>query len=178
MKSKTGWKVLSAFILIAAFSMVARSANVVYNEVLVSDSVLAAHSAEYEIDLRSFGIGAMSTHAVYSSAPVSAVDFTGGTQSTGSFTVAFYSQLSTAVATNKITVGAVANIKGDTIYLPGYAFREGVDWLAADSSSVSAHNLANVMTKVPWLSISTNALSAVIYTTTPVGVSWNSISAW
>lgn len=170
---KNVWVAAAAALLLGALARVSEAAVVIYDQAIIDSSGLSIDTAPY-IDLRAVGIGALSAQATYTSATVSAVTFTDGTQSTGSFTVLDNTALSSASASNNITVTENAGVSGARLNLPGYSLREGIDWVKRDVASNTAVSLKAALDKVPFLSVS--RVGAVIYATAPYGSFWNSFT--
>lgn len=168
MKNKIGWYAAG----LLALALTARASVVVYNALLVNEAALA-YDNTYAVDLQKTGIDSVSAQATYSSATVAAVTFRDGSQSTGSLTVLNYAALSTASATNQVTVVSNAGLAGAVLALPGFVFQEGLDWKAVDTTSGTAASLAAALAEVPSLHVS--RVGSVVYATAPaVGAYYNS----
>lgn len=155
-----------------ALATIAYASVIVYNQLLVNETALA-YSNTYSVDLQSNGINSVSAQATYSSATVPAVTFRDGTQSTGSLTVLNYLALSTASATNRVTVVTNTELDGASLALPGFVFVEGVDWRKQSTTSGTAASIAAALAQVPSLHVS--RVGSVVYTTAPsVGSYYNS----
>lgn len=170
LKKKVGWYALGALLI----AMVAHAVTIIYNAQLVNESALA-YNKTYVIDLQNVGIGSISAQAVYSSATVPSQTFQDGTQSTGSFTVVTIAALSSATASNNVTIANNAGTLGSSLILPGYVLSNGINWLTADVASNTAVSLAAALQTVPGLQVSLAPGSTVIYTTAPsYGTFYNS----
>lgn len=167
MKKKIGWYLTG----VLALAMVAHASVIVYNAMLVNETALA-YSNTYVLDLNKNGINNLSAQAVYSSATVSNVTFGDGAQSVGTATVLNYVALSSASATNHLTVTSTSALIAATIAVPGYTFRQGVDWGVGANVTATALNIKNALAKVPYLSVS--ASGGVVYATATYGSIYNS----
>lgn len=167
MKMKIGLYLAGALFM----AMIARASVIVYNAQLVNETALAYNNT-YTLDIQSNGINALSAQAVYSSATVANVTFGDGRRSTGSFTVADYTALSSASAVNHITVASNTGLENATIIVPGFTFRNSVDWAPGNTSSNTAVNIKNALSQVPYLSVS--AAGNVVYATATYGSYYNS----
>lgn len=167
MKRKVSWYAAGVLLL----AMVARAGIIIYNSVLVNTPALAYNNT-YTVDLQSLGIGALSAQAVYSSATISNATFQDGAQSTGSFTVLNYLALSSASASNSLTIVSNAIPANASIAVPGYVFFNGIDWAVGNTSSNTAQSIKTALATVPWLSVS--ASGSVVYATATYGSLYNS----
>lgn len=152
------------FVLIAVFAIAAPifAADVIYQGPLVNETGIA-YSKDYDLDMNSQHIDAMSVQAVYSSATIAAATFYDGTKSTATITVSS----GTACAKSRLIIG-------------GYALTEGIDWFVDNTSSQTASNLNTAIMKNPFMTaivVSTIAEGGtVIYSTsTAVGTASNYI---
>ncbi len=101
-------KIASAVLLIALASLGIAKATSIWWKTLIAETALAYNNT-YVVDMdQQAPISRLSAQAVYSSATISAVSFTDGTASTGSFTVANVSNFIARGATDTITVAATA----------------------------------------------------------------------
>lgn len=166
LKKKVGWYVAFGALALAVVVGIAHASAIVYNAALVNQPALAYNSA-YVLDLQSAGITSLSAQAVYSSATIPSQTFQDGTQSTGSFTVLSNTTLSTATATNNLTVANNAGLAGATLVLPGVVLQQGLDWAILDVASNTASSIASALQTVPGLQVSHAAGSSVVYTTAP-----------
>lgn len=170
MKKNIGWYAAG----LLALAMVAHAGIIIYNAPLVTETALA-YSTTYPFDLQSNGISALSAQATYSSATVASTSFTDGSQSTGSFTILSFAGLIAAPAVNHITVVTNTGLTGALITLPGYTFREGIDWKAQSTTSGTAASIKAALAAVPYLATSRGAGSSVVYATATVGSYYNSV---
>lgn len=150
--------------------MIARASVIVYNAPLVAAPALAYNST-YSVDLLTNGIGALSAQATYSSATVSNATFTDGSQSSGGFTVVNYAALSTAPATDNITVVSTTGLASANITVPGYVFVNGIDWATQATTALTAQSIGAALATVPYLSVS--VAGSVVYATAPAGSLYN-----
>lgn len=168
MKKKIGWY----FAGVLALAMVARAGIITYNAVLVNETALAYNNT-YPVNLQSNGIGTLSAQAYYSSATVANATFKDGSQATGSFTVLSFAALKSASAVDHLTVTNTGLAgSGATIIVPGFTFREGVDWAVGNVASNTAVNIKNALATVPYLSVS--ASGSIVYATATAGSYYNS----
>lgn len=167
MNKRIGW--YAACLL--ALAMVTRASVIVYNAVLVNETALAYNNT-YSVDLQSNGVNALSAQATYSSATIPSATFQDGSQSHGSFTVLNYAALAAAPAVNHITVVTNTDLTGASLVLPGYVFREGLDWHKVATTSGTAESIKLALAQVPFLSVS--RAGSVVYATAPAGSFYNS----
>lgn len=153
-------------------SMLARAGAIAYNSALVSETALAYNNA-YSLDMYARGITSVSAQASYSTATVPGASFGDGAQSTGSITVLNFAALSSAAASNNLTVVTNTGLGGALVTLPGYTFREGVDWKAGATTALTAESLRAALARVPYLSVS--RVGSVVYTTATAGSYNNSL---
>ena len=118
-------------VLALAIAAVARATAIVYSANLVNETALAYNNT-YPLDLQTLGVTSISAQAIYSSATVPSQTFQDGTQSVGSLTVLNNNGLSTATAANNVTVVDNTGLAGAQLILPGYVFRQGLDWAVMD----------------------------------------------
>lgn len=168
MNRKISWYAAGLLVL----AMTVRAAVIVYNATLVNETALA-YSNTYSVDLQANGINSLSAQAVYSSATVSNDTFKDGAQSTGSFTVVTYTALSSASATDNLTVVNNSLPANALIGVPGYVFYNNQDWAVGNTSSNTALSIKNALATVPWLSVSVSG--NVIYATATYGSRYNSM---
>lgn len=147
-------------------------AEIVLSNTIVDSPSLAADST-YALDLLKIGVNSISAQANYAPASVAPVSFTDGTQSTGNLTVVDFASLTAASASNHLTVSNNAGLSGAVVTLPGYTFREGVDWSVGATSADTAASLRLALLKIPFLSVSRSG--SVVYATAPAGAYYNSL---
>lgn len=161
MIKKIGWCAAAVMAMI----MGARAA-IVYDSTLANETALA-HDSTYTLDLQQVGVNNMSAQAVYSSATVAGVLFDSGSQATGSVTVLDYASLSSAAASNHLTVASTSGLTGATLTLPGFVLMEGVDWRVQSTASGTAESIRLALNTIPLLVSSRSG--AVVYSTTTAG---------
>lgn len=155
---------LGALLLLSAGTARAYQAN------LVNGTVSANTTAE--VDLAELGLGLLSAQATYSTATIPAQTFGGGTPSTTSLTVASLAGLTTAYATNQITVVSTTGLTNATIVIPGYVLRRGFDWQVGATKAITAANIAAALNNnAPWQHA--GATGAIVYST---ATSWGTSS--
>lgn len=139
-----------------------------YSGYLVNEPALA-YSNTYYIDTSVYNANRISAQVLYSSTSLAATNFQDGAQSTASFTVVSYTALSTATATENITIGSTSGLNGAILTVNGIDLLIGRDWgvTRASKASVAASLATAITTAFPNLS-STNT-SNVVYTTATVG---------
>ncbi|MCX5794968.1 MAG: hypothetical protein NTY77_05700 [Elusimicrobia bacterium] len=140
--------------------------------VLANESALA-RDLTYQMDLQTLGIGNLSAVVSYTSATLPAKTFSDAPHATGTVTVVAPSALSTAAATNQVTVVSTAGLAGGYITMPGYVWQEGVHWKKGATTAATATNIATLLqAKVPW--IRARAVGSVVYATAAyTGTSYN-----
>lgn len=158
---------------VLALALIARAATLNLNMVLVNDPALAYDNA-YPINLQANGITTLSAQVSYGSATINDVPFSDGSQSSGSFFVGDPTGFSTAPATNNITVVSTSSLNNASVVLPGFVLLNGVNWATRSTTDLTAQSLANALRTVPFLSVS--VVGSVVYTTTPAGSYYNTIS--
>lgn len=144
-----------------------------YTGNFVSQQPGLAYSTAPAMDLAAYDTSRISAEMIYSSVTFSAVSVPSGKQSTGTITVLSYAGLSSATATNQMTVvstqmwnGAYITVNGTNLYL-------GQQWSRATTSSVTASNIATAIhTAFPLISAAANA-SGVIFATATYGTAGN-----
>ncbi len=129
MKRKTA--VLAAILGIVAGVAVART---IYRGPLVYESALA-YNKNYVLNVANYGIDQLSATASVSSATVTNQTFTGGTVSSGSFTVNTITNLDGKQGTNTITVLSTTSISGASIAIGGTTLTESVRWWVQTSTN-------------------------------------------
>lgn len=149
--------------LLAAGS--AMAAQTTYSATLVNETSLG-NDTNYEVDPKALGSDSVSAVAAYSSATVSNVTFSMGRVSTGAFTIANTTGLTTSYATNNITVVSNTGLSGIVITFRGASITEGIDWFTGATSSYTAASLASAMnSRFTSITSTAPAGSSVIYST-------------
>ena len=173
LKKQAGWYAAVALAAVGVIAAIAHAANIVYQGNLLQSSG-QAYSTTPSLNLNTVGIGALSAQVTYSSANFVASTFVDGQQSTGSFTVVTNTALSTATASNYLTVNSNTGLTGLVLTLPGFTFTNGVDWATQDVASDTAKSIATAL-RIAGVLTSQATNSAVIYTTAPTyGTYYNS----
>lgn len=143
-----------------------------YNGYIVNNFSIS-QSTSITLDLSVYDSSKVSAQVIYaSSTPTGfSAQFLDGSQSTGNITVISYTSLSSASATNKLTVLSTASLGGTVLALPGYSFTAGTDWFSTFTASGTANNIANILKTVSYLSVS--SAGAVVFTTATYGSIYN-----
>lgn len=135
-----------------------------------------AVDTSWTIDLQRLGVNSLSAQATYSSATIPAKTFTDGSPSSGAITIASLTGLTTAYATNTITITSTGtDLAGAIVIMPGFQLKCGVDWAAGPTVSSAATSLAAALNQNP--SINAVAVAGVITITAKTTGAWaNTIS--
>lgn len=189
-------KFIAAILLSSLCAIGISKATNIWWKTLVSETALAYNNT-YVIDLdQQAPISRLSCSAVYSSATISAVTFTDGTPSTGTFTVTSVANYVATAATNTVTVSATSallavaatdyitvtstnGLTGSQLVITGpgiarIALVGGTDY-AVSLPTTTATNIATAIGKIPGLRA--QALSTVVYATAAVaGIGGNSFT--
>lgn len=167
--------VVPAAVLLAAGAL--RAIGIV--NPFVNETALA-YNKTYSIDLNKAALNTISAQANYSSATITAQTFSSGQVSTGSLKIVDNTSLSTASATNAITVLSTAGALGDSLvvtkrFKPGaFVFTAGRDWNYMNTTTGTAASILTALNTVP--EFSTIRAGAVLYSTANTfGSSSNSI---
>ncbi len=166
--------------VVAALGVFAALAHALGLSGLIVNQPGLAYSTRYVFDLNAADVNTVSATAVFSSAAYTSATFGTGQVSTGSITIASNALLSTAAATDQITVTSTAGAWGDSIVikkreLPGaYVFLQGRDWSYGATPTAAAASIAAALNTIPWLSA--NSVGAVVYATAPTGAFYNGIT--
>ncbi len=138
------------------------------------------YSKRYTYNLANLNVNTVSATATYSSATFTSATFTTGQTSTGTLTVIDNTKLSTASATEAITVTSTSGAAGDSIVVtnllkPGaYVFIAGRDWRYGATTALTAASIKRVLDTVPYFA--TSRAGAVLYSTsTTAGSNANAI---
>lgn len=167
-------KLISLLVAGVMAMSVATHSEIVLNSVIANETSLA-HDATYQADLLGLKAVGLTGQAVFTSASTpSPVTFQDGRQSTGSITIVDYTVLSTAAATNTVTVTSTSGLTNAAVTLPGFELKQGVDWLVAGTTVATAASLQTALQRVPNLTVS--RIGAVITLTAPVGTAYNSLA--
>ncbi len=162
--------------LLASASATAKT--VVYSDNLVNETSLGADT-NYDLDLQTRGIDSVSAVVTASSASIATASFVDGRVATGTLTVASLSDLTTAYATNKLTVVSKDGISGKMIRLAGIPIIEGQDWYAQSTKALTATAIAAALNaKFSGIILSTAPTGSVIVysTATTAGKAANSLT--
>ena len=136
-----------------------------------------SHDKVYVINAQVQGISHASAQASYIDGTPATVSFKDGSASTGSLLISDLSGLTTAYATDTLTVsGASPSLKGASVAFSGVVLREGVDWSVGATTHLSAVKLtAAINAKVLWASAVENT-SVITITARGVGSYYNSMT--
>ena len=145
----------------------------VFSGNLANETALA-YSKNYDVDLVAQDISAMSAQAIYSSATVAAATFNNGQISTGSITVNTLAALTTAYATDTLTILNITGLDGAAVAISGHIFIEGRDWRKGTTTTTAAKSLSDIIAAKTDLVISTYSANVVTLTAPVVGSYYNS----
>lgn len=134
-----------------------------YSGPLVNAPTGVAYSNTYSLDLAKYDSSKVSAQVLYSSLTYTSPTFSDGTESVGSATVISYADLSSATATNRLTVSGNNWPLGSIINLNGTQLVGGVNWAKGNTSSNTATNIATAISLVS--GFIANASSNIVYTT-------------
>lgn len=138
-----------------------------YNGPLVNAPTGAAYSNTYALDLAKYDSSKVSAQVLYSSVTYTSPTFSDGTESTGNVTVISYARLSSATASNYLTVNANNWPLGAILNVNGTQLVGGVNWAKGNVSSNTATNIAAAI--VAGVSgITASASGSVVYATATV----------
>lgn len=144
----------------------AAASTVVYSDNLVNETSLAVDT-NYNLDVG--GMDNVSAMVTASSATIANVAFDDGRAATGSFTIASLTDLTTAFASDKLTILSTNSLSGAIIRLGSIPFIEGKDWHASTTKALTATTLAaGLNTKFAGIIVSTAPTSSVIVYSTAV----------
>lgn len=138
-----------------------------YSGYLVNEPALA-YSNTYYIDTSVYNANRISAQVLYSSTSLAASNFQDGAQSTASFTVASFAALSSATATENITILSTSGLNGAILTVNGIQLLIGRDWDTRTSKTSAAASLAAAITNAFPNVASTNT-SNVVYSTATFG---------
>ncbi len=159
-------RIVGLSLAVLAIAAIARAMVVVYQGPLVNESGLAYNNT-YTLDTLSTHVDYVGAQAVYAKAAPSAVTFTDGQVSTMSLTVSGLTSLTTAYASDKITIASNSALSGAVLTINGTTLTEGVDWSKAAVSSNTALSLKGAIDRRFSSIIATSLASgaSVIFTT-------------
>lgn len=156
---------------ITALSMTA-SATVVLNSTLASETFLAHNATYASSDLSNLKVIGLTGQVVYTSAATpTPVTFQAGSQSVGSITIANFAVLNATAATNTLNVASLSGLTDASITLPGYVFRQGIDWATQSTASGTAESIRLALIRAPFIQASRSV--STITLTTPIGTLYN-----
>lgn len=172
----------SIIALLGAFSLafcINTTPLMAYSATLADESI--SYDKAFVLDVAGNNITYLTAQAVSSNGTPAAKTFTDGNISTGAITIGTLARLTTAYATDTITISSVVGLSGAGVSvgpvtgLPGFVFIEGRDWRKGTTPTTAAASLAAAMAaKIPGLSFSPS--SGVITITAPkTGTYYNSI---
>ena len=133
-----------------------------------------AVDTSWTIDLQQLGVNSLSAQATYSSATIPSKTFTDGAPAVGVLTVGSVAHLSTAAASDTITITSTSGIAGAYILMPGFQLKCGADWAAGPTVSSAATSLAAALNKNPLITATPSA-GVITITAKTVGAWANSI---
>lgn len=162
--------ILALCIAITSFSAKEASA---YSAYLVNDPKISIDSS-YVLDVEANNLTYATAVAEYDDGTPAAKTFTDGQISTGNITVADLAALTTAYASNTITVLSTSNLANAQIALPGYTFKQTIDWRVGSSTSATAASIATALAKIPWLTV-TRDYAVITITAKVPGAYYNTI---
>lgn len=140
--------------------------TVVYSADLVNDAALPADT-NYDLDLETRGIDQLAAQVTATSATIASPTFNNGRASTGTITIASLTDLTTAFATNRITVLSTMSLSGAQIRLAGIPITEGTEWNRQATKALTATDIARALNvKFAGIIVSTAPNGqAVVYST-------------
>lgn len=187
-------KLAAAVVLIAGLARFSAASEIVLNSSSVVNSVIAP-TQNFVLDLNANRVDSLSVQVNYSSANASTVSFTDGQTSTGSITIVSLTGLSTAYATNKITVASNAagtkasahvtiisttGLTGESLTITqgntSHSFTSGAGWASAGlTTTQAAASLAALIqgSSSYLLMTATNVANVIYATATSVGITPN-----
>lgn len=165
--------IVGALVLAAAALGIREARSLVSFNTYLVNTPAQAYSGTTVFDTNQNGIYTMSVQAVYSSDTFRSSSFGDGTASTGSVIVTDYLSLTTATATDRITVVSTTGLLGASLTTQGAVLQNGVVWRTSDTTSHTAAILAAALAQVPGFRAS-SAGNVVFATATLYGASYNS----
>jgi hypothetical protein len=167
---------LILFLSLALSFGIAWASTIVYTGYLANESV--GYAKAYSLDLKTAGrarrsIDTVTATAVVSKPVMSAVTWTDGGLSTGSFTVSSVSNIGGVQGTSSITVVSTSSLKNQYIEVNGKRLRNGYEWKTKATTALTATDIARILDYVT--GVDASAASNVVYATaTSVGTAYNS----
>lgn len=166
-------KKIIGLLIAGSLALATAAHSTVVLEQTLADETSLAHDATYQADLTGLKLVGLSGQAQYTSAATHApVTFQDGTQATGSVTIGDYTVLGATAATNTLTVTSTSGLTGAQVALPGFVFRQGVNWLVGATTALTAENIRAALATMPNMTVS--RIGSVITLTAPVGTAANS----
>lgn len=163
--------------LLCGFISPAVASTPVMNKPLVNETALA-YSNTYVLNMSSPMIDSLSFQAIYGSATIPTVSLNDGKQSTATITVVSNTALSTAAATNYLTVLTTKSITNAAVTINGITLTGGTHWLNdVTYSSWTARSIRDAINSyVPGIVATTGGASIVYTTATAPGTYGNNIT--
>jgi hypothetical protein len=152
--------ILGAISLIANLSVCSQA----YSATLADEDI--SYDKSFVLDITANNLTYASAVATYNDGTPAAATFTDGRISTGNIRIASLTGLTTGYASNTITILSTSSLSGAMIALPGYVFKQNIDWRVGATTSETAVSLSAALAKIPWLTVTVNA--AVITITAKV----------
>ena len=183
-------KLIALFSLFLAAPLRAQIAPVqssngsVYSGNLANVSALNV-STIYTLDLSSFQSSRISAEVTAGTATIAAATFNDGSQSTGTITISHDGTgtpvgLSSATATDRVTIISTGSLVGSVLTVAGYPITgvkngaTGLQFNVTNNTTSTAISLAQAIARIPGLITSNSA--SVVYTTAAYGSFYNSYS--
>lgn len=168
----------------AQIAPVQSSNGSVYSGNLANVSALNV-STIYTLDLSSFQSSRISAEVTAGTATIAAATFNDGSQSTGTITISNDGNgtpvgLSSATATDRVTIISTVSLVGSVLTVAGYPITgvkngaTGLQFNVTNYTTSTAISLANAIARIPGLITSNSA--SVVYTTAAYGSFYNSYS--
>ena len=182
-------KILFCLIGVLALPLVLWASTIVYSVgtqgYLANETI--GYAKNYDLDLKTAGqngrsIDTVAATAVISSGTLSAVSWSDGRLSTGSFTVSSLTNIGGAAASDTITVSSSgSNLNNYYILVNGKRLRHGYDWgspngTALTTTALAAADIARVCNKLTLVSASTTAPTVVTLTAKTNGTAGNALT--
>lgn len=181
-------KIVSVLAVAAALfcaSAIPSYSTVIFQKDMVNAAITS--TSTYTLDLSTNGIRSLSVQLVYSTASPSAITFTDGTQSSGSFTIGTLAALTTAYATNNfsvaqsaavqstvtITIISTTALSGHSVTLGGYTFTADTDFASSLRTPTQAAKDLAAAIDANAVFQATNTAGVVFATVTVAGVAGN-----
>ena len=146
-----------------------------YNGYLANESGLS-YNKKYVLDISKYDGSKVSAQVIYGTTAFNTTTFSDGRQSTGNITVVSYAVLSSATATDYITVTSTSNLINSqlTVTDPNYqiyVLYNGFDWNTGATTALTAKSLASAISNISGLSAS--SAGNVVYATATYGAIGN-----